>query len=92
MKPTQQLHNLRQSLWLANITRALQTSGTLRSFTQSRDLNRRHIATEDNEVFPRRQRFFPPPTARLSEARWRPGGQSGLSLGPIPLPASRSSA
>jgi hypothetical protein len=84
MKPTQQFHNLRQSLWLGNITRALQTSGTLRSFTQSRDLNRRHIATEHNEVFP--------PTARLSEARWRPGGQSGLSLGPIPLPASRSSA
>ena len=30
MKPTQQLHNLGQSLWLDNITRALLTSGTLR--------------------------------------------------------------
>jgi transaldolase len=32
MKPTQQLHNLGQSLWLDNITRALLTSGTLRSY------------------------------------------------------------
>jgi transaldolase len=32
MKPTQQLHNLGQSLWLDNITRALLTSGTLRRY------------------------------------------------------------
>jgi transaldolase len=32
MKPTQQLHNLGQRLWLDNITRALLTSGTLRSY------------------------------------------------------------
>jgi transaldolase len=32
MKPTQQLHNLGQSLWLDNITRALLTSGTLRHY------------------------------------------------------------
>ena len=32
MKPTQQLHNLGQSLWLDNITRALLTSGTPRRF------------------------------------------------------------
>lgn len=32
MKPTQQLHNLGQSLWLGNITRALLTSGTLRNY------------------------------------------------------------
>jgi transaldolase len=29
MKPTQQLHNLGQSLWLDNITRGLLTNGTL---------------------------------------------------------------
>jgi transaldolase len=32
MKPTQQLHNIGQSLWLDNITRALLTSGTLRRY------------------------------------------------------------
>ena len=32
MKPTQQLHNRGQRLWLDNITRALLTSGTLRSY------------------------------------------------------------
>ena len=32
MKPAQQLHNLGQSLWLDNITRALLTSGTLRRY------------------------------------------------------------
>src|SRR6202453_1526534 len=32
MKPTQQLHNLGQSLWLDNITRGLLTSGTLRHY------------------------------------------------------------
>ena len=32
MKPTQQLHNLGQSLWLDNITRGLLTSGTLRRY------------------------------------------------------------
>jgi len=32
MKPTQQLHDLGQSLWLDNITRALLTSGTLRHY------------------------------------------------------------
>lgn len=32
MKPTQQLHNLGQSLWLDNITRGLLTEGTLRRY------------------------------------------------------------
>lgn len=32
MNPTQQLHDLGQSLWLDNITRALLTSGTLRRY------------------------------------------------------------
>src|SRR2546425_2402027 len=32
MKPTQQLHEAGQSLWLDNITRALLTSGTLKSY------------------------------------------------------------
>ena len=32
MKPTQQLHDLGQSLWLDNITRELLTSGTLRRY------------------------------------------------------------
>jgi transaldolase len=32
MKPTQQLHQLGQSLWLDNITRGLLTSGTLRRY------------------------------------------------------------
>jgi transaldolase len=32
MKPTQQLHNLGQTLWLDNITRGLLTSGTLRRY------------------------------------------------------------
>jgi hypothetical protein len=32
MKPTQQLHDLGQSLWLDNVTRALLTSGTLRRY------------------------------------------------------------
>jgi transaldolase len=32
MKATQQLHNLGQSLWLDNITRGLQTSGTLHRY------------------------------------------------------------
>lgn len=32
MKPTQQLHNLGQSLWLDNITRGLLTNGTLRRY------------------------------------------------------------
>ena len=32
MKPTQQLHDLGQSLWLDNITRGLLTSGTLRRY------------------------------------------------------------
>ena len=32
MKPTQQLHELGQSLWLDNITRKLLTSGTLRRY------------------------------------------------------------
>lgn len=32
MKPTQQLHNLGQSLWLDTITRELLTSGTLRRY------------------------------------------------------------
>ncbi len=32
MKPTQQLHDLGQSLWLDNITRALLTDGTLRRY------------------------------------------------------------
>src|SRR5579859_3676105 len=32
MKPTQQLHDLGQSLWLDNITRGLLTSGTLRQY------------------------------------------------------------
>jgi len=32
MSPTQQLHDLRQSLWLDNITRGLLTSGTLRHY------------------------------------------------------------
>jgi transaldolase len=30
MKATRQLHEMGQSLWLGNITRALLTSGTLR--------------------------------------------------------------
>jgi transaldolase len=33
VKPTQQLHDLGQSLWLDNITRGLLTSGTLRRYT-----------------------------------------------------------
>ncbi|MER3554938.1 MAG: transaldolase [Meiothermus sp.] len=33
MKPTQQLHDLGQSLWLDNITRALLDSGTLKRYT-----------------------------------------------------------
>ena len=32
MSPTQQLHDLGQSLWLDNITRELLTSGTLRHY------------------------------------------------------------
>src|SRR5437660_1679492 len=32
MKPTQQLHDLGQSLWLDNITRELLTGGTLRRY------------------------------------------------------------
>ena len=32
MKPTQQLHDLGQSIWLDNITRGLLTSGTLRRY------------------------------------------------------------
>ena len=32
MKPTQQLHDLGQSLWLDNITRGLLTDGTLRRY------------------------------------------------------------
>lgn len=32
MKPTQQLHDLGQSLWLDNITRGLLTNGTLRRY------------------------------------------------------------
>src|SRR5262245_64176006 len=32
MKPTQQLHEAGQSLWLDNITRALLTSGTLKRY------------------------------------------------------------
>ena len=32
MKPTQQLHDLGQSLWLDNITRELLTSGMLRRY------------------------------------------------------------
>jgi transaldolase len=34
MKPTQQLHDLGQSLWLDNITRGLLTSGTLRRYIE----------------------------------------------------------
>jgi len=34
MKPTQQLHDLGQSLWLDNITRGLLTSGTLERYIQ----------------------------------------------------------
>src|ERR1700686_5421663 len=34
MKPTQQLHDFGQSLWLDNITRGLLTSGTLRRYIQ----------------------------------------------------------
>lgn len=34
MKPTQQLHDLGQSLWLDNITRGLLTSGTLRRYVE----------------------------------------------------------
>ena len=34
MKPTQQLHELGQSLWLDNITRGLLTSGTLRRYIE----------------------------------------------------------
>jgi transaldolase len=34
MKPTQQLHELGQSLWLDNITRSLLTSGTLRRYIE----------------------------------------------------------
>jgi transaldolase len=32
MNPTQQLHDLGQSLWLDNITRGLLSSGTLRHY------------------------------------------------------------
>ena len=32
MKPTQQLHDLGQSLWLDNITRGLLTNGALRRY------------------------------------------------------------
>jgi len=32
MKPTQQLHDIGQSLWLDNITRGLLTNGTLRRY------------------------------------------------------------
>jgi transaldolase len=32
MKPTQQLHDLGQSLWLDNITRGLLRDGTLRRY------------------------------------------------------------
>ncbi|WP_277998137.1 transaldolase family protein [Paraburkholderia terricola] len=32
MKPTRQLHDLGQSLWLDNITRALLTDGTLQRY------------------------------------------------------------
>ncbi|MBV8827857.1 MAG: transaldolase, partial [Acidobacteriaceae bacterium] len=32
MKPTQQLHNLGQSIWLDNITRDLLDSGTLERY------------------------------------------------------------
>lgn len=34
MKPTQQLHDLGQSLWLDNITRGLLTNGTLRGYIE----------------------------------------------------------
>ena len=35
MKATQLLHNLGQSIWLDNITRALLTSGTLRKYIEA---------------------------------------------------------
>ncbi|MHB8313284.1 MAG: transaldolase, partial [Candidatus Dormibacteria bacterium] len=34
MKPTQELHDAGQSLWLDNITRDLLTSGKLRSYIE----------------------------------------------------------
>ncbi len=39
MRPTQQLHDLGQSLWLDNITRHLLASGTLRSYIQDFSLS-----------------------------------------------------
>ena len=38
MKPTQQLHDLGQSLWLDNITRGFLTNGTLRYYLRSRTM------------------------------------------------------
>ena len=53
MKPTQQLHELGQSLWLDNITRALLTSGTLQA------LHRRAVGhradLEPDDLRPRHQ-------------------------------------
>jgi transaldolase len=40
MKPTQQLHDLGQSLWFDNITRGLLTSGTLRRYIQEFSVTR----------------------------------------------------
>jgi transaldolase len=38
MKPTQQLHDLGQSVWLDNITRKLLTSGTLGHYIADRSV------------------------------------------------------
>ena len=53
-----------------------QASRLLTLLVQLRDLYRHHIATEDNEVFPRPRRPSPPPTVRQSAAKWRPGARS----------------
>ena len=47
MKPTQQLHDLGQSLWLDNITRGLLTNGTLRRYIGDLSNYRAHLKSLD---------------------------------------------
>ena len=76
MKPTQQLHDLGQSLWLDNITRELLTDGTLRA------LHRRAFGDgadlEPHDLRPRHQ-GRQASTTRPSDRR-RAEGKSGEAL------------
>ena len=82
MKPTQKLHDLGQSLWLDNITRAMLTDGTLRRYISEFSVTG---LTSNPTIFDKAIRRGAPTTPR-SDGKQRRGDRARRCSSNLRLP------